>query len=246
MEKIGQDKINIFQALIKRQPDFLDRPLKELLPLRFMGEVAVNAYRGLIKRLDNLPLSLEEKESRLRDGQDAGKALLMIEARIGELLPSAQQAMRGKGRGVGGGPGHAKILPEGIKWHQAECSRAIATHPHEVEEVIKEAEENEDIPTKTAVLNKIAYKKEKARKKGTRELTRLEMSAGVHLYYTRLMDALALIPVKPPREIKEIQEKHFMQIKAVALLIIKRLEIFNEKKSENLPRTDRSLPERKQ
>jgi hypothetical protein len=39
----------------------------------------------LIKRLDDLPLSLEEKESRLKDGQDAGKALLAIEAKIGEL-----------------------------------------------------------------------------------------------------------------------------------------------------------------
>jgi hypothetical protein len=145
------DKTNIFQALIKRDPDFLD-----------------------------LPLSMKEKESRLRDGQDAGKALLMIEARIGDLLPKPEEARR-----IGGIEGglisqgklkRSSARPAGISEKQAIHARAIAHHPAEVAEVIKEAEENEDIPTKTAVLNKIAYKQEAARKKGNLEATQLEMS----------------------------------------------------------------------
>lgn len=76
--------------------------------------------------------------------QDAGKALLMIEARIGELLPSPQQAIRGEGKGLGlgGGKGKAKVLPEGISGHQAQRARAIAAHPAEVAEVIREAMKN--------------------------------------------------------------------------------------------------------
>lgn len=63
--------------------------------------------------------------------------LLDIEARIGYLLPSAEVTRRS---------GSKKILPEGITDKTAYQSRAIAENPKAVAEVIKEAEENEDIP----------------------------------------------------------------------------------------------------
>ena len=201
--------------------------------MRFMGDVAVNAYRGLIKHLDDLPLSLEEKESRLKDGQDAGKALLMIEARIGELLPKdARLIQTERMRGIPSKE-HLGIrgLPEGINPKQAFRARAIAAHPAEVEEVIKEAEENEDIPTKTAVLNKIAYKQELARKKNGQDKTRFEMRGEAYIYYSKLQVALATIPTAPP---KDLAERDFIAIKALALLIIKRLEVFQHgTKDEN-------------
>lgn len=233
---MNQNKTEVFQELIKRQPDFLERPLEELLPMRFMGEVAVNAYQGLIKRLDDLPLSLEEKESRLRDGQDAGKALLAIEARIGELLPPPEKTYKdSRPSSQEGRPARAKkVLPNGIDSKKAYNARAIASHPHEVEEVIKEAEENEDIPTKTAVLNKIAYKREKERTKGKRETTQIEMMGEAYLYYSKLEDALRIIPSKPP---VDLREQDYLKIKAIALLINKRLEVFfDEKKEKSLPR----------
>ena len=83
----------------------------------------------------------------------------MIEARIGELLPPAKEAR--KTTLSGGGKARRQ---EGITEKQAHRARAIASHPDEVEEAIREAEENEDIPTKTAVLNKISYKRELAYK----------------------------------------------------------------------------------
>jgi hypothetical protein len=45
----------------------------------------------------------------------------------------------------------------GMTKKQMENAQAIASHPEEVAEVIKEAEKNEDIPTKTALLSKIAH-----------------------------------------------------------------------------------------
>lgn len=218
---------NVFMALIKHDPHFLERPLKDLLPMRCMGEVFVASYRALMKRVDDLPLSLEEKQSRLKDGQDAGKALLMIEVKIGELLkaiPSSPlQEKSGKLLGS------KKRLPAGINYKTAERAQRIASHPAEVAEVIREAEENEDIPTKTAVLNKITYKRELERTKGTREKTQIEMAADAYLYYSRLMDALALIPASPPRELRE---KDFIRIKAVALSIIQKLKEFTNEKTE--------------
>jgi hypothetical protein len=243
------DKTNVFTALIKAQPHFLERPLADLLPMRFMGDVAVNAYRGLIKHLNDLPLSLEEKQSRLKDGQDAGKALLMIEARIGELLPTAEEARKNAVGGTRVGPdgttrkgGGVSTLPPGISSKQAQRARAISTHPHEVAEAIDEAIENEDIPTKTAVLNKIAYKQELARVKGTRAKTQIEMAADAYLYYSKLEDALHLIPSAPPKELKE---KDFLQIKAVALSIIHKLEVFNGTQSEGSAGSGRRLSQGK-
>ena len=230
----------IFNELIKRQPDFLDKPLKELLPMRFMGQVAVNAYQGLIKRLDDLPLAQEEKEAKLKDGQDAGKFLLAIEAKIGKLLPPPEEMRRlfaEKQKGIPRSKlksAGISILPKNIDSQTAFKAREIARHPEEVEEVIREAEENEDIPTKTAVLNKIAYKREKARKKGTMETTRLEMKANAYLYYTKLEEACRLIPSRPP---SDLIEKDYIAIKAIALLIINKLEVFrNGKKDESLSR----------
>jgi len=224
----------IFNELIKREPDFLDRPLKELLPMRFMGAVAVNAYRGLLKRLDNLPLAQEEKEAKLKDGQDAGRALLAIEGKIGEILNKIKKE-RGKRTDLPGVSNESRLQSTGIERSQATRAQAIFSHPQEVEEVIKEAEENEDIPTKTAVLNKIAYKREKARKKGKMETTRLEMKANAYLYYGKLEEACRLIPSEPP---SDLTEKDYIAIKAIALLIIKKLEVFkNGKKAKGLPRS---------
>lgn len=234
---MNENKTEIFQELIKREPNFLDRPLEELLPMRFMGEVAVNAYQGLIKRLDDLPLAQEEKEAKLRDGQDAGKALLMIEAKIGDLSkkePQIQAPM--KGRPIGAVPSGLPLKHErlGMTASQMRKAQAIASHPEEVEEVIKEAEENEDIPTKTAVLNKIAYKRELERKKGEREKTQIEMRGDAYLYYSRLEEAFRLIPSKPP---VDLVEKDYLMIKAIALSIIKKLEVFfDEKKVKDLPK----------
>lgn len=232
---MNKNKTEIFRELIKREPNFLDRPLAELLPIRFMGEVAVNAYRGLIKRLDNLPLAQEEKEAKLKDGQDAGKVLLAIEIRIGELLPRSDRAGRMPLEdSLDGKRPHIK-LPDGMSSKRAQQSRAIASHPQEVEETIKEAEENEDIPTKIAVLNKIAYKRELERKKGERKKTQIEMRGDAYIYYSRIEQAFQLIPSKPPID---LVEKDYLMIKAIALSIIKKLEVFiDEKKVKNLPKS---------
>jgi len=235
---MNKNKTEIFQELIKREPNFLDRPLKELLPMRFIGEVAVNAYRGLVKRLDDLPLAQEEKEAKLKDGQNAGKALLMIESRIGKLAYKEHRIppiSGGKGMGAfpsGKPPKHERLEMTEKQVYQ---SQAIASHPQEVEEVIKEAEENEDIPTKTAVLNKIAYKREKERTKGKREKTQIEMRGDAYIYYSRIEQAFQLIPSKPPAD---LVEKDYLMIKAVALSIIKKLEVFkNGQETKSLSRS---------
>ncbi len=84
----------------------------------------------------------------MKDGQEAGEMLLDIEARIGEMLPSSEEAQRGaiKQRGIPKSErasGHIKVLPDGISGQRAQQARAISKHPEIVEKVKAQARENE-------------------------------------------------------------------------------------------------------
>ena len=168
----------------------------------------------------------------------------MIEARIGELFDKAPSAHKSTRQDVRVGPTKKDLAPVqdfGMR-KNFEKARAIHRHPDAVAEVIKEAEENEDIPTKTAVLNKIAYKKELERKKETREKNEIEMAGDAYLYLSRLQDALSLIPLTPP---KELRERDFLLIKAVWMRIYEKgKEFLNGTQSENPARTSKRLPSR--
>jgi len=152
--------MDTFKELISRGPELLDKPIEELLPISFVGAAAVSAYRSWIRKLDSLPMAEEQKRETLRDGQNAGKMLLAIEARIGELLPRGDRA--GWIRTEGSTKKATRLnLP--IDGKRAHVARQIFNNPDAVAEVIAEAEENGDIPTKTAVLNKVRDRRRRER-----------------------------------------------------------------------------------
>jgi hypothetical protein len=72
--------------------------------------------------------------------------LLDIEARIGELLPSREESI--KGRPSPSGKRVQMKRPEGITEKRAHHARAISEHPDIVEKVKAQAKKNEDIPTR--------------------------------------------------------------------------------------------------
>ena len=224
----GVDSMEVFGELMRRDPGLLAKPVEELVPISFIGGAAVSAYRSIISKLGNLPLTQEQKEKTLKDGQDAGKMLLAIEGRIGELLPKGE---------FGGGDRHSEkfkkfsrsLKDTGTTPKQRTIARTISEHPKIVEEVIKEAEENEDIPTKTAVLNKIAYEKDKEFKKEERDKSRGEMGADTMSYLIQLDKAYGIIKRTPD----QITDKGWIAI-SKSLMNIKYLieEITNE--SQNI------------
>lgn len=152
------NNMDVFNELIKKEPNLLDRPIKDLLPISFVGVAAVAAYRSLVSKLDNLPMTEEQKQKTLADGQDAGKMLLAIEGRIGELVKPYHMS-RGDRHSAEFQKKKESVEEIGLNGKQREKARIISDNPDVVKEVIKEAEENEDIPTKTAVLNKVKLKK---------------------------------------------------------------------------------------
>lgn len=88
---------------------------------------------------------------RLRDGQDAGEMLLDIEARIGELLPSREEAIsKGSKRGAALQAGRGTVepgRPADITEKHAHYARTIKDNPVIVAKIKAQARENEDIPS---------------------------------------------------------------------------------------------------
>ena len=173
--------MDVFGELIKYDPGLLDRPIEELAPISFIGQAAVAGYRSLVGRLDSLPMTEEQKGKTLKDGQDAGRMLLAIETRIGELLPEDLRKIPGRG----GAWGSVKTTPEGMTKRSVFNARTIAKNPDVVDEVISEAVENEDIPTKTAVLAKIkarnVAKKHPAAKASRKDINEVALGLSVQL-----------------------------------------------------------------
>jgi len=116
---------------------------------------------------------------------------------------------------------HGELKKVGLDNKSAWKSREIFDHPGEVQEVIKEAEENKDIPTKTAVLNKIKYKKELERKESAPPKMTLELAGEEFIYKNKLMQVINILPAFPP---KDLTEHGFRELSALAQIIIKRLD----------------------
>jgi hypothetical protein len=184
--------MDVFGELIKYDPGLLDRPIEELAPISFIGQAAVAGYRSLVGRLDSLPMTEEQKGKTLKDGQDAGRMLLAIETRIGELLPEDLRKIPGTRGGSRSATsnndrdrGAVKTTPEGMTKHSVFNARTIAKNPDVVDEVISEAVENEDIPTKAAVLAKIkarnVAKKHPAGKASPKDINEVALGLSVQL-----------------------------------------------------------------
>jgi len=158
------EAMEIFKLV--KQGKRLPAKMDELVPLSFIGQTAVSFYRQKIKLMDQLNMTEEQRKATLADGQDAGEMLLDIESRIGELVekePPAQAKSDGTRFLPSGKRRKDKRL--GIDNKRMYQAQTIHKHPEVVERVKAKAKENEDIPTKTAVMSEIKLQKTKARLK---------------------------------------------------------------------------------
>lgn len=183
-----EEAVEVFDLVIKNR--MLPERIEDLVPLSFLGQTAVSFYREKVALMDRLGMAEDQKRETLKDGQDAGRMLLTIEARIGELLPSAE-AHRGQRTDHGQ---FDKTLPAELgdnarkRTRRAQAARTIARHPEAVAQVIQEAEDNEDIPTKTAVLNKVKADAATAKLKAFREKHKTEPKPELNEYLEKCID----------------------------------------------------------
>jgi len=218
----------VFDLIIRDRLDLM--PIEELVKLRAIGQGLVSWHKEKLKMMTALGVAEEDKKSWLESGQKAGRVLLDIEARIGELLddlPKTEDVQRGDHLVSYTKPGELEKVGFSRKdRHKADNARAIARHPEAVAEVIQEAEENEDIPTKTAVLNKIRYEKEKERKAQAPPKSTIDLVGDELIYKNKLIQVINILPNEPPRD---LTEEGYTQINALWQIIYKRGEQFNGK-----------------
>lgn len=226
------EAVKIFDLVVKEH--LLPATLDKLVPMSFMGAAAVKFYQAKVKLMDQLGASDEQRKATLADGQDAGEMLLNIEDKIGELL--SKVVVRG-GNHEMGRHGTTKTLPEGIDKDQSSRAQSIHRNPEAVAAIIKEARENDDIPTKTAVLNKIRADKEKERADEYKRKvednrqnglinTRAIENAEIALYMSKLREVVLILPSTVPKE--GWNENSFAEAKAMVEIIFKRLGGFNK------------------
>ena len=86
-----------YAVLLKREPKWLARPIEELVKIQAVGSVYLATHKELLKKIKSgqIQLAEEDRKAKLADGQAIGEALLDVEVRIGQLLPSAEEATRG-------------------------------------------------------------------------------------------------------------------------------------------------------
>lgn len=150
-----EEAVKVFDLAVRQGG--LPATMDKLVPLSFIGAAAVKFYQAKVKLMDQLGITEAQRKATLADGQDAGEMLLNIEAKIGELASQIPQVQAPGGKGAGRVPSGlpAKHDRLGLAQHRMKQSETIHRHPEAVARVIAEAKENEDIPTKTAVLQRI-------------------------------------------------------------------------------------------
>jgi hypothetical protein len=221
----GEEAMEIFK--IVRAKGMLPKKIDDLVPLSFIGQTAVTFYRQMIKGFDQLKMTEAQRKRTLRDGQEAGEMLLDIEARIGELLPSEEEMQKVRSDQYKGRPlSQQKGLrqrPEGMSIMRAHTARTISKHPEIVEKVKAQARENEDIPTRTAVISEIRYQKEKDRRENAPPKSKTELAGEEFIYQQKLLEIISILPAEPP---KQLTDRGFQILNALAKTIIKRLRRF--------------------
>jgi len=199
-----------YAALIKREPNWLARPVEELVKIQAVGSVYLAGHRQLLKKIKSgeIHIAEEDRKTRLAEGQICGEALLDIEVKIGQMLPSAEEMKKLAGGGASqkdaagrftGGGGNV-TLPEGYRrkdggsHNKAQYARALAANPAAVAAIKAEAKRNEDIPTKTAVINRIkldALKKKVAKQEMVKDQERPDINIIALDVYNKLADCYA-------------------------------------------------------
>ena len=165
------------EIILKEQ--YLPDTLEELHKFLIVGEARLINIRNTIKTVDEVGESKEIRDNLILEGQRTGKAVLYAEAKFGDLLSNHTS----RGGSMDGRRGSKPSLPEGITHKQSHIAQKIAENLPIIEEVIKDAEQYEDIPTKFEVLRRIKNKEKddrilEERKKRSDIITGFEIRKG--------------------------------------------------------------------
>lgn len=153
--------------------------IDDLAKFALIGREKLVAVRAEIRAIEKVGLAQEVREQKLREAQDISEAVLDAEVRIGELMARVPKA-------TGGQPFHEKptndtavhsrpqtkqdiIRDVGFTPKQVQRFQTLAAHPEIVEQAKAEARENDDIVSRSLVLNMVKAKKQEEKRQERQE-----------------------------------------------------------------------------
>lgn len=159
--------------------------IEDLSKFVLIGTEKLSAVRAEIRAIDKLGLARQVREQKLQEAQLLSEAVMEAEVKLGCFLSDTPKAKNGGATNQyqakstplsNEQKSKSEVIRElGITQKQAERFQQLASHPEIVEQAITEARENDDIVSRSSVLNKIKEHK-RAEKEAQREEVRQENS----------------------------------------------------------------------
>lgn len=171
--------------------------IEDLAKFVLIGREKLTAVRANIRAIDKLQLAEDVREQKKEEAQMLAEALLDAEVRIGDLLKQIPKASGGdrKSEEIKNRTG-AKFEKQetkqqvierlGFNKDQANRFETLSSNKEIVEQVKAEARENEDIPTRSRVLQ-LVKEKSKEEKEYEEECRELDKA---HRIYCKINDAV--------------------------------------------------------
>ena len=190
--------MNEITVQAKQLPD----NLPDLAAFVLVGREKLTAVRAEIRAIDKLQLAEDVRQQKRDEAQMLSEALLDAEVRIGELTKAIPKAPPDRGNQYTGGKptslsqsqkSKSEVITDlGFTPKQVERFEILANNPDVVEEVKREARENDDIPTRTRVID-IVQQRKKA------ENARIEESSRIYKQFHNSLFGLLTIETEHNR-----------------------------------------------
>lgn len=129
------------------KPKNLPDNINDLRKFILVGKEQLKSFQAKVNAVTKLGLSKAVRDQALEDSQRMATALLYAEAKMGEIIALIPNKKASSGGGT-------RSLPDGITKKQSHFAQKLHENRHLIEETIAEAQQNEDIPTRTEVLRK--------------------------------------------------------------------------------------------
>lgn len=160
--------------------------LEDLSKFVLVGREQLVAVRAAIRAIDKVGVAQEVRKQKLKEGQEIAEAVLDAEVRIGELMREVPKASGGDRRSENfktANGGHFETKTEAVAKmmgmdaatdknkveHMIKRFETLAAHPEIVAQAKAEARENDDIVTRSLVLEKVKQKQQEEREEHREE-----------------------------------------------------------------------------
>jgi DNA modification methylase len=135
--------------------------LEDLSKFVLVGREQLVAVRAAIRAIDKVGVAQEVRKQKLKEGQEIGEAVLDAEVRIGELMREVPKAQGKRTDTQHSNTAVTKLETlESMGFNKMQVQRfeTLAAHPEIVAQAKAEAKENDDIVTRSLVLNMVKQK----------------------------------------------------------------------------------------